>query len=125
MFKVGDREYDITYAALELFSTSEEDTVCWGVKILGKGRGSEDDMSRWKPAILASVLLETKSGQKAHWYEIAGTTITWDEPNEDPQALFEVYETSALYKCRWQFIAVPGNKRVRLLFDGIADIDSD
>lgn len=125
MFRVADHEYDVTYACLELFSGIEGDTICWGVKIIGKGRGGSDDMSRWNPAILSEELLETKPGQMSHWYEIAGTTIAWDEPNEDPQALFEVYETTAIYQCKWQFVAEPGNRRVRLIFDGMADIDVD
>jgi hypothetical protein len=125
MFKVAEHEYDVTHACLELFDRDEEDTVCWGLKIVGEGRGAGDDMSTWKPAILSDVLLETKRGEMSHWYDIAGTTIAWDEPNDDPQALFEVYETTGMYRCKWQFLAVPGNKRVRLVLDGMADIDSD
>jgi hypothetical protein len=125
MFRVADHEYDITYACLELFSGMADNTICWGLKITGKGRDGSDDMSEWQPVILAEELLETKPGQMSHWYEIAGTTLAWDEPNRSPQALFEVDETTAIYKCKWQFVAVPGNSRVRLIFDGMADIDVD
>jgi hypothetical protein len=127
MFRVADHEYDITYACLELFSGFHDDTICWGVKITGKGRGGsdDDDMAQWEPAILAEELLETKAGQMSHWYDLAGTTLAWEEPKRSPPALFEVDETTAIYKCKWQFVTVPGNSRVRLIFDGMADIDVD
>jgi hypothetical protein len=125
MFRVADHAYDVTCASLKLFSRIDEPSLCWGVKIIGKGRDDGDDMSSWEPAILADVLLETKLGRMSHWYDIAGTTVEWDEPKEDPQALFEVYETTAIYKCKWQFLAVPGNRKVRLVFDGMTDIDTD
>ena len=125
MFRVADHDYDVTHACLELFDRSEENTICWGLKITGKSLSGSDDMSRWKPAILSDVLLETPKGRMSGWQDIAGTTIAWDEPNEDPQALFQVYETTAIYKCKWQFLAVPGNARVRLVFDGMTDIDAD
>jgi hypothetical protein len=125
MFQLADHEYNVSHAAIELFDRTEEGTVCWGLKIIGEPGDGSDDMAHWKPAILSDVLLETQPGQISHWYDIAGTTIAWDEPNEDPQALLEVYETSAIYKCKWQFLAVPGNKRVRLVVDGFADIDED
>lgn len=125
MFRVAGREYEVTHAALELFDRNDEDTICWGLKILGKGRGGSDDMSRWKPAVLSDVLMETLPGRVSHWYEIAGTTVAWDEPNEDPQALFGVYETTAIYNCKWRFLPAPDNTRVRLVFDGMTDIDAD
>ena len=125
MLRVADHEYHVTYANLELFDRIEEDSICWGVKIIGKSRGGEGYLASWKPAILADVLLEAKPGQMTHWYEIAGTTVAWDVPDEDPQALFEVYGTTAIYACRWQFVAAPGNTRVRLVFDGMTDIDTD
>ena len=125
MFRVADHEYDVEDACFELFDRSEEGTICWGVKIIGKSRGGSGDMSSWKPAILSDVLLETAPGQISHWYDIAGTTVAWDEPNEDPQALFEVYETTAIYNCECRFVAVPGNRRVRLILDGMTDINAD
>lgn len=124
MFRLLDHEYDVTYANLELFA-ARDDTVCWGVKITAKSRGGSDGMADWRPAILSDALLRTKPGQMSHWYEIAGNTVEWDEPNEDPQALFEVDETSAIYQCRWQFLPEPGNTRVRLILDGMTDIDAD
>jgi hypothetical protein len=125
MFRVADHDYDVTYAYLELFSGFNDDTICWGVKITGAGRGQggADDMSEWEPAIIAEELLETKAGQLSHWYEIAGNTLAWDEPTRSRRALFEVDEATAIYQCKWQFLAVPGNNRVRLLFDGMTDID--
>ena len=115
MFRVANHEYDVALAGLKIFEKLGEDMVCWGVKILGKGQAGTDAISSWNPAVLASVLLETRPGQMSHWYEIAGTTIEWTEPEEDPQALFEVYESSALYDCKWQFVSVPGNHHVRLI----------
>lgn len=125
MFRVGDHDYDITHASLEVFDRSEENTICWGVKILGRSRGGSDEMSKWKPAILSDVLLETLPGRILHWYGIAGTTLSWNEPNEDPQALFQVHGTTGIYNCKWQFLAEPGNKRVRLALEGMTDIDTD
>jgi hypothetical protein len=125
MFRVAHQEYEITQAALELFSGHDDTTVCWGLNITAKGPGGADDMASWTPAVLADRLLETEAGKMAHWYDIAGATLAWDEPNDDPQALFEVYETSAIYQCKWQFLAVPGNQRVRMVLDGFTDIDVD
>ncbi len=81
-------------------------------------------MASWEPAVISDVLFETGRGEVSHWFEIAGTCIEWDEPNEDPQALIEVTETTAIYQCKWQFHAVPGNRRVRLVLNGITDIDA-
>lgn len=117
------RDFDIRYAVLKMFD-SEADTVCWGVKIFGESRGGQDAISQWKPAILAPVLWETKPGQVSHWYDIAGTTVAWEEPDEDPQALFEVYGTTGIYQCKVQFLADP-NSRLRIILDGMTDIDSD
>ena len=125
MFRLADREYKIAHAALEIFDRTEEGTICWGLKIVAERGEGSDDMAQWKPAILSDVLLETRPGQIPHWYSIAGTTVAWDEPNEDPQALLEVYETTGIYKCKWQFLPVSGNARVRLILDGHADIDAD
>ena len=128
MFRVAERDYEITGAGLEMFpriNDEDEEVVCWGVKVTSKHRGGSDDMSGWRPAILSDVLVETKRGQIAHWYEIAGTTIEWDEPKADPQALFEVFGTAAIYRCRCQFIGVPGNTGVRFSLEGMVDVDAD
>jgi len=107
MFLVAEQDYEITSASLELFSRTREDIVCWGVRIIAKHRGGVDGMSRWNPAIIADVLLETGPGRMAHWYDIAGTTIEWEEPNEDPRALFEVFETAAIYNCKCRILPRP------------------
>jgi hypothetical protein len=125
VFKIADQEFDISHSALEIFDRSVENTICWGLKILADSPGGDHAMSRWEPAIVSDVLLETTPGQISHWYGIAGTTLAWNEPNEDPQALFEVYETTGIYDCQWQFLAEPGNLRVRLVLDGMTDIDTD
>jgi len=125
MFRVADHDYELTSASLELFSRTREDIICWGVKITAKHQGGSDDMSNWKPAIIADVLVETTPGQMAFWYDIAGTTIEWEEPNPDPQALFEVFGPVAIYNCKCQFAPVPGNAGVQLLFEGMVDVDVD
>jgi len=125
MFRVGDHDYQITNASLELFARVREDIVCWGVKITAKPLGGSDDMSSWNPAILSDVLLETTPGKMSYWYDIAGTIIEWDEPNEDPQALFQVFSPVAIYNCRCEFTGVPGVPGVRLLLDGTVDVDAD
>lgn len=125
MFRVADHEYDIVSANIELFDRIAEDVVCWGVKIVGRGRGGSEEMATWNPSILADVLMETQPGQYSHWNEIAGTTLKWDEPNEDPQALFEVYGTVAIYECIWQFMRGPDGSRVRLVLEGRVDVDAD
>jgi hypothetical protein len=123
MFQVMGRDFPVTYACLELFYDSGENAVCWGVKVVAGGLAEQDSVSRWKPAIVAEVLHRTKPGQVAHWYDIAGTTVAWEEPSEDPQALFEVYETSAIYTCKVQFLTGL-NSRVRMVLDGMTDIDA-
>lgn len=125
MFRVADHDYEITSASLELFARIHEDVICWGVKITSKHQGGSTHMSSWTPAILSDVLLETKPGQMSHWYEIAGTTIEWDEPNEDPQALFEVFSPVAIYKCKCTFTDVQASAGVRFRLEGMVDVDVD
>ena len=128
MFRVANQEYDISSAYLKLFDDEDDegaDIICWGVRIIGKSRSDTDDMARWDPAIHADVLLQTKPTQTSHWYEIAGTTVTWNEPDEDPHALFEVFESEAIYNCKWQFVRTPDASTVRLVLDGTVDVDVD
>lgn len=125
MFRVAEHEYDITSANIEIFANDAEQLIGWGVKIIGKSQGAADDIAMWNPAIIAEALLETKPGQVSHWHEIAGRTIAWDEPDEDPQALFEVFETEAIYKCQWQFLKGQDGGGVRLLLEGMVDVDVD
>jgi hypothetical protein len=123
MFRVADNDFDVVSAQLELFDRSAENVVCWGVRIIGKSRGGDEGVPAWNPAIMADVLLETQPGQIASWHDIGGTTVRWDEPNDDPQALFEVYETQPIYNCTVQF--VKDGERIRLLLKGMVYIDSD
>lgn len=37
----------------------------------------------------------------------------------------DVDEGPISYNCKWQFIAIPDNRRVRLILDGMTDIDTD
>jgi hypothetical protein len=123
MFRVADNDFDVVSAQLELFDRSAGNVVCWGVRIIGKNRGGDEGVPAWNPAIMADVLLETQPGQIASWRDIGGTTVRWDEPNDNPQALFEVYETQPIYNCTVQF--VKDGARIRLLLKGMIYIDSD
>jgi hypothetical protein len=123
MFQVMGRDFPTTSASLELFHDSGDDAVCWGVKVVAGSLGEQDFVSRWKPAVLAEVLFTTKPGQVKHWHDIAGTTVAWEEPNEDPQALFEVFETSAIYACKVQFLRGV-HSHLRMVLDGMTDIDA-
>lgn len=123
MFRVAGNEFDVVSAELELFDRTAGNVVCWGVRIIGKSRGGREGVSAWNPAILADVLLETQPGQIASWHDIGGTTVRWDEPNDDPQALLEVFETKAIYNCTVQFLK--DGARIRLLLRGMVYIDSD
>lgn len=125
MFRAADTDYDIATANLELFDRAAENVVCWGVRIVGQSRGSSEGMQSWNPAILAEVLRETQAGEVTHWRDIAGTTVKWDEPSEDPQALFEVFGTHAVYDCTLQLVKTPDGSRVRLILQGLVDINVD
>jgi len=125
VFRVADHDYEITSACLELFARVDDDVIGWGVRIIAKHQGGTDEMSKWKPAILSDVLLETTPGQVAYWYDIAETVIEWEEPNPDPQALFEVFETAAIYSCKCQFIAAPRHAGVRFLLEGMVNVGVD
>lgn len=125
MFRVANREYEITAAALELFARTREDIICWGVKVTAQHRGDAEGPARWDPSIIADVLLETTPGEKAYWRDIVGTTVQWEKPNEDPQALFEVFETAPIYDCRCQFVRGAAQGEVRLVLDGVVDVDTE
>lgn len=125
MFRVADHDYDIASASLELFSSTREDIIFWGVRIIAKSLARSDEMSKWNPSIIADELFQTTPGQMTSWQDIVGTTIHWREPNEDPQAMFEVFETAAIYDCTCQF--TPGNagRGVQLVLEGMVDVDTD
>ncbi len=82
----------------------------------GNHTGSDFPLVRNTPsAYQVSTSLPSRSPSDG----IEGTTLAWNEPNEDPQALFQVYETTGIYNCKLQFLAEPGNLRVRLILDGM------
>ena len=72
--------------------------MVWGVRIIAKhsvdGSGA---VAKWIPFIIADELRQTTPGEKAFWYDIAETTVEWEEANPElsvrtPLAIEDTFE---------------------------------
>jgi len=104
MFKIRDENFNIEFAYLDAFVDKDEKLLTFGLQI--KAEGKENVFDSEEPHFNSEVLLKIEPNKIKKWKDIAGKIIQWkDYPDEEeePHALFYVFEHEAVYNAKIEF----------------------
>lgn len=126
MFKIKDKLFDIQYAYLDAFVNSDHQLV-FGLQIKATGtdtisdREDDDTSDLFFPNdelfFNSEILLKVNPNEIERWQEIAGRTVEWEDYPEDeqePHALFYVYEHNGVYNAKIEFRALEEKMIVKI-----------
>lgn len=115
MFKIKDKLFDIQHAYLDAFINSDHQLV-FGLQIKAVGKDKVPGDQDENPSDLffpddelffnSEILLKINPNEIENWKDIAGRKIEWQnypEDEQEPHALFYVYEHNAVYNAKIEF----------------------
>lgn len=115
MFKIKDKLFDIKYAYLDAFINYDNQLV-FGLQIKATGNDKHPEDQEADTSNLffpenelwfnSEILLKINPNQIEKWQDIAGQKIEWKDYPEDedePHALFYVYEHTGVYNAKIEF----------------------
>lgn len=118
MFKIKDKLFDVQCAYLDAFVNSDHQLV-FGLQIKATGTDKipDDENNDISDLFFPSdelffnseILLKINPHEIEKWQDIAGRTIEWEDYPEDeqePHALFYVYEHNEVYNAKIDFKAL-------------------
>jgi len=121
MFKIKDKLFDIKYAYLDAFISSNHQLI-FGLQIKATGNDKlpenkdEDTSDLFSPddelLFNSATVLKINTNEIEKWQDIAGRKVEWEnypEDEEEPRALFYVYEHEEIYNAKIEFKKA-GNK---------------
>ena len=114
MFKIKDKLFDIKYAYLDAFRNENQLIFGLQIKATGRDKHPEDKDADTSDLFFqedelwfnSEILLKINSNQIKKWQDIVGQKIGWEDypENEDePHALFYVYEHEEVYNANIEF----------------------
>ena len=114
MFKIKDKLFDIKYAYLDAFRNDNQLIFGLQIKATGRDKHPEDKDADTSDLFFqedelwfnSEILLKINSNQIKKWQDIVGQKIGWEDypENEDePHALFYVYEHEEVYNANIEF----------------------
>ena len=114
MFKIKDKLFDIKYAYLDAFRNDNQLIFGLQIKATGRDKHPEDKDADTSDFFFqedelwfnSEILLKINSNQIKKWQDIVGQKIGWEDypENEDePHALFYVYEHEEVYNANIEF----------------------
>ncbi|BAP33392.1 uncharacterized protein CHSO_4355 [Chryseobacterium sp. StRB126] len=114
MFKIKDKLFDLQYAYLDAFVNTDQQLV-FGLQIKATGKDPIPDDDNDTDGLFfpeeelffnSEIILKVNPNEIERWQDIAGRTIEWEDYPEDeqePHALFYVYEHTEIYNAKIEF----------------------
>jgi hypothetical protein len=126
LFRIKDKTFDITNAYLEAFVDNEENQLVFGLQI--EAEDKEDLFGGNNLHFNSEILLKIEPNEIQKWQDIVGKTVEWEEYPEDeeePHALFYVFEHEEVHNAKVEFKNSKGKVVVKIsaLVDIYADDD--
>lgn len=114
MFKIKDKLFDIKYAYLDAYINDDKLVFGLQIKAIGNDKNPTDEEADTSGLFFpedelmfnSEILLKIKPNQIKKWQDIVGQKIEWEDYPEDedePHALFYVYEHEEVYNANIEF----------------------
>ena len=124
MFQIKDMNFDIEFAYLDAYIDEDEKIINFGLQIRGVKNNKIFDGNN--PHFSSEILLKIKKNKINKWQDIAGKIIEWKdspEDEEEPHALFYVFEHEEVYNARIEFKKI--NNRIMVDIEALCDVGWD
>ncbi|BDD12066.1 hypothetical protein FUAX_44980 (plasmid) [Fulvitalea axinellae] len=114
MFKVKDKSFDIKYAYLDAYVDEDELVIGLQIKAIGTDEYPKIDDAETEGLFFSDnellfnseVLMRIKPNEINNWQDIVGKKVQWNdypEDEEEPHAIFYVYEHEGIYNANIEF----------------------